>query len=72
MLKEVVFFDWTIKLHPDLNPVVDIASKQIAIIEPNFEFNGLIWLDGKNQLQLKPTWDCIISIDSENKIITFV
>ncbi|WP_182200414.1 hypothetical protein [Paraliobacillus salinarum] len=71
MYKEIEFFDWTVKLAADISPVVDIKAKKLALVESNFEFNGLIWIDEKNQLQIKPTWDCKISINPEEKILTF-
>ncbi|WP_290722201.1 MULTISPECIES: hypothetical protein [Exiguobacterium] len=34
------------------------------------ELTAVLWLDRNDVLQLKPTWDCVISIDDATKQIT--
>lgn len=42
----------------------------MVILEPSIELNSIIWMDDNNELQIKPTWDCVISIDPTNKSLT--
>ena len=34
------------------------------------ELNAVLWVDEEGVLQLKPTWDCVISINAVEKKIT--
>ncbi|WP_031424808.1 hypothetical protein [Exiguobacterium sp. NG55] len=69
-MKTNIFFDWTLILDEGLNPVIDEQNKKMVIIDRSIELNAVIWLDENDLLQLKPTWDCVISIDDKNKTIT--
>lgn len=69
-MKTNTFFDWTLILDEGLNPVIDEQNKKMVIIDRSIELNAVIWLDEDNVIQLKPTWDCVISIDDKNKAIT--
>ena len=64
------FFDWKLILDENLNPVIDEQNKKMVVIDRSIELNAVIWLDENNIIQLKPTWDCVISIDDKNKAIT--
>ena len=64
------FFDWKLILDENLNPVIDEQNKKMVVTDRSIELNAVIWLDENNVIQLKPTWDCVISIDDENKAIT--
>ena len=39
-------------------------------MKTNNFFDWKLILDENNVIQLKPTWDCVISIDDKNKAIT--
>lgn len=41
----------------------------MVIMEKNFELHGVFWIDELNVLQMKPTWDCVLSVDSAKKRI---
>ncbi|MBU5258399.1 MULTISPECIES: hypothetical protein [Bacillus] len=69
-MKKIKFFDWTINLQHDLTAITDHNEKKLVILEPSIELNSVIWMDENNELQIKPTWDCIITIDSTNKSLT--
>lgn len=64
------FFGWKLILDENLNPVIDEQNKKMVVIDRSIELNAVIWLDENNIIQLKPTWDCVISIDDKNKAIT--
>lgn len=69
-MKTNIFFDWTLILDEGLSPVIDEQNKKMVIIDRSIELNAVIWLDENDVIQLKPTWDCVISIDDKNKTIT--
>lgn len=69
-MKTNIFFDWTLILDEGLSPVIDEQNKKMVIIDRSIELNAVIWLDENDVIQLKPTWDCVISIDDKNKAIT--
>ncbi|AVM26006.1 hypothetical protein [Bacillus pumilus] len=69
-MKTIKFFDWTIHLQHDLTAVTDHNEKKLVILEPSIELNGVIWIDDNDELQIKPTWDCVITIDPTNKSLT--
>ncbi|GLF89498.1 hypothetical protein Saga11_07570 [Bacillus safensis] len=69
-MKTIKFFDWTIHLQHDLTAITDHNEKKLVILEPSIELNGVIWIDENNELQIKPTWDCVITIDPTNKSLT--
>ncbi|ATP96152.1 hypothetical protein CSE15_19315 [Bacillus altitudinis] len=69
-MKKITFFDWTIHLQADLTAITDHYEKKMVILEPSIELNSIIWLDDNNELQIKPTWDCVIIINAKNKSVT--
>ena len=69
-MKKITFFDWTIHLQANLTAITDHYEKKMVILEPSIELNSIIWIDNNNELQIKPTWDCVISIDPTNKALT--
>ncbi|MEH7674503.1 MULTISPECIES: hypothetical protein [Bacillus] len=44
--------------------------KKITFFDWTIELNAVIWIDENNELQIKPTWDCVITIDPTNKTLT--
>ncbi|MBM7578224.1 hypothetical protein [Jeotgalibacillus terrae] len=69
-MKKNNFFDWTVYLQEELTAVIDIPQKKMVILEKAIELNGLLWIDDEDNLQIKPTWDCVISINHQNRSIT--
>ncbi|OJT56772.1 hypothetical protein [Bacillus altitudinis] len=69
-MKTIKFFDWTIHLQHDLTAITDHNEKKLVILEPSIELNGVIWIDENDDLQIKPTWDCVITIDPTGKSLT--
>lgn len=69
-MKTIKFFDWTIHLQHDLTAITDHNEKKLVILESSIELNGVIWIDENDDLQIKPTWDCVITIDPTNKTLT--
>ncbi|MFY2223859.1 hypothetical protein [Bacillus altitudinis] len=69
-MKKITFFDWTIHLQADLTAITDHYEKKMVILEPSIELNSIIWLDNNKELQIKPTWDCVIIINAKNKSVT--
>ena len=65
------FFGWKLILDENLNPVIDEQNKKMVVIDRSIELNAVIWLDENNVIQLKPTWDCVISIDDKKKRLQF-
>ena len=64
------FFDWKINLEDELYAVIDEKARKMVVMGDFIELTAVLWLDQKNILQLKPTWDCVISIDDATKQIT--
>ncbi|QZD58443.1 hypothetical protein K4A85_12020 [Bacillus pumilus] len=69
-MKKIKFFDWTINLQHDLTAITDHNEKKMVILEPSIELNGVIWMDENNELQIKPTWDCVIIVNVKNISVT--
>ncbi|KEP25138.1 hypothetical protein [Bacillus zhangzhouensis] len=69
-MKNITFFDWTIHLQGNLTAITDHHEKKMVILESSIELNSVIWIDENNNLQMKPTWDCIMTIDAPNKSLT--
>lgn len=69
-MKEISFFEWKINLEDNLIAVTDTVTKKMVIMEGALELNAMIWIDEKNDLQIKPTWDCVISVNANNKLLT--
>ncbi|QGG47399.1 hypothetical protein [Heliorestis convoluta] len=69
-MKNISFFDWKINLEENLSAVVDNTTKKLVIMDGSIELNAVIWIDSSNLIQIKPTWDCVITIDDKNKAIS--
>lgn len=69
-MKKIDFFDWEIHLQDNLFAVTDFSTKKMVIMEGALELNALIWIDEQNELQIKPTWDCVISINANDRTLT--
>jgi len=64
------FFGWKINLDDELYAVIDERVRKMVVMGNFIELNAVLWLDQNDVLQLKPTWDCVISIDDATKQIT--
>ncbi|UKS57492.1 hypothetical protein [Exiguobacterium acetylicum] len=64
------FFGWKINLDDELYAVMDERVRKMVVMGNFIELNAVLWLDQNDVLQLKPTWDCVISIDDTTKQIT--
>ncbi|WP_286950126.1 hypothetical protein [Exiguobacterium sp. UBA4551] len=64
------FFDWKISLDDELYAVIDENARKMVVMGNFIELTAVLWLDQNDVLQLKPTWDCVISIDDATKQIT--
>nr|WP_251138331.1 hypothetical protein [Exiguobacterium sp. s161] len=53
----------------ELYAVIDEKARKMVVMGDFIELTAVLWLDQKNILQLKPTWDCVISIDDATKQI---
>ena len=69
-MNENEFFDWKISLDDELYAVIDEKARKMVVMGNFIELTAVLWLDQKGILQLKPTWDCVISIDDAAKQIT--
>lgn len=66
-MKNITFFDWTVYVEEHAMAIVDQEAKKMVIMEKNFELHGVFWIDELKVLQMKPTWDCVLSVDSAKK-----
>ena len=64
------FFGWKINLDDELEAVIDERVRKMVVMGNFIELSAVLWLDQNDVLQLKPTWDCVISIDDATKQIT--
>jgi len=64
------FFDWKISLDDELYAVIDEKARKMVVMGNFIELTAVLWLDQNDVLQLKPMWDCVISIDDATKQIT--
>ncbi|WP_462406664.1 hypothetical protein [Gracilibacillus sp. Marseille-QA3620] len=69
-MKNINFIDWQIELEDKMDAVVDKQARKMIVTEGAIELVAVIWIDDKDVLQLKPTWDSLISIDHTKKILT--
>lgn len=69
-MKNVNFLEWQINLEDNLFAVVDNSTKKMVIMDRSIELNAVVWIDEQDHFQIKPTWDCVISVDEKNKAIT--
>ncbi|MDQ0819018.1 hypothetical protein QF033_003596 [Bacillus pumilus] len=42
----------------------------MVFLEQTVEFKGIIRIDENDELQIKPTWDCVIIINAKNMSVT--
>lgn len=64
------FLGWKISLDDELYAVTDEKARKMVVMGDFIELTAVLWLDQNDVLQLKPTWDCVISIDDAAKQIT--
>ncbi|MGI1806876.1 hypothetical protein ACRPK8_14200 [Exiguobacterium sp. TDN 0502] len=64
------FFGWKINLDDELEAVIDERVRKVVVMGNFIELSAVLWLDQNDVLQLKPTSDCVISIDDATKQIT--
>lgn len=64
------FLGWKISLDDELYAVIDEKARKMVVMGDFIELTAVLWLDQNDVLQLKPTWDCVISIDDAAKQIT--
>ncbi len=64
------FFGWKISLDDELYAVIDEKARKMVVMGNFIELSAVLWMDRNDVLQLKPTWDCVISIDDATKQIT--
>ncbi|WP_393965322.1 hypothetical protein [Exiguobacterium sp. S22-S28] len=64
------FLDWEVSLSEELHAVIDENAKKMVVMGGFIELNAVLWVDEEGVLQLKPTWDCVISIHAAEKKIT--
>lgn len=69
-MKTNTFLDWEVSLSEELHAVIDEKAKKMVVIGGFIELNAVLWVDEEGVLQLKPTWDCVISINVAEKKIT--
>ena len=69
-MKNINFIDWQIELEDKMDAVVDKPARKMIVTEGAIELVAVIWIDDKDVLQLKPTWDSVISFDHTQKILT--
>lgn len=44
--------------------------KKMVFLEQTIEFKGIIRIDENDELQIKPTWDCVIIVNVKNISVT--
>ncbi|MCT4793127.1 MULTISPECIES: hypothetical protein [Exiguobacterium] len=69
-MKTNTFLDWEVSLSEELHAVIDEKAKKMVEMGGFIELNAVLWVDEEGVLQLKPTWDCVISINAVEKKIT--
>ncbi|MCM3044060.1 hypothetical protein [Bacillus altitudinis] len=69
-MKKTAFYDWTIHYPDHLTAVKDDTEKKMVFLEQTVEFKGMIRIDENDELQIKPTWDCVIIVNAKQMSIT--
>ncbi|MGT4652494.1 hypothetical protein [Bacillus altitudinis] len=69
-MKKTTFYDWTIHYPDHLTAVKDDTEKKMVFLEQTVEFKGMIRIDENDELQIKPTWDCVIIVNAKQMSIT--
>lgn len=69
-MKKIAFYDWTIHYPDHLTAVKDDTEKKMVFLEQTVEFKGMIRIDENDELQIKPTWDCVIIVNAKQMSMT--
>ena len=69
-MKNINFIDWIIEIEDMMDTVVDTNARKMVVTEGAIDSVAFIWMDDNDVLQIKPTWDSVISINHSNKILT--
>ncbi|WP_284565285.1 hypothetical protein [Bacillus altitudinis] len=69
-MKKTAFYDWTIHYPDHLTAVKDDTEKKMVFLEQTVEFKGIIRIDENDELQIKPTWDCVIIVNAKQMSVT--
>ena len=69
-MKKTTFYDWTIHYPDHLTAVKDDTEKKMVFLEQTVEFKGMIRIDENDELQIKPTWDCVIIVNAKQMSVT--
>ncbi|MGE6755463.1 hypothetical protein ACQKFO_18770 [Rossellomorea sp. NPDC071047] len=69
-MKKISFFNWEIEIDESLFTIVDKEERKMAIMENSFELNAVIWMNSNDEIQVKPTWDCVFSVNEKKRIIS--
>ncbi|WP_342473780.1 hypothetical protein [Bacillus sp. FSL W8-1141] len=69
-MKKTAFYDWTIHYPDHLTAVKDDTEKKMVFLEQTVEFKGMIRIDENDELQIKPTWDCVIIVNAKQMSVT--
>ncbi|WP_338705898.1 hypothetical protein [Bacillus altitudinis] len=69
-MKKTAFYDWTIHYPDHLTAVKDDTEKKMVFLEQTVEFKGMLRIDENDELQIKPTWDCVIFVNAKQMSVT--
>ncbi|MFI8722831.1 hypothetical protein [Bacillus altitudinis] len=69
-MKKTAFYDWTIHYPDHVTAVKDDTEKKMVFLEQTVEFKGIIRIDENDELQIKPTWDCVIIMNAKQMSVT--
>lgn len=69
-MKKTTFYDWTVHYPEHLTAVKDDTEKKMVFLEQTVEFKGIIRIDENDELQIKPTWDCVIIVNAKQMSVT--
>lgn len=69
-MKKTAFYDWTIHYPEHVTAVKDDTEKKMVFLEQTVEFKGMIRIDENAELQIKPTWDCVIIVNAKQMSVT--
>lgn len=70
IMKKTTFYDWTVHYPEQLTAVKDDTEKKMVFLEQTVEFKGIIRIDENDELQIKPTWDCVIIVNAKQMSVT--
>lgn len=69
-MKKTAFYDWTIHYPEHVTAVKDDTEKKMVFLEQTVDFKGIIRIDENDELQIKPTWDCVIIMNAKQMSVT--